>query len=650
MIKKILRFVLLFLLIAVPMIATAQELAVAEFSLDENDLTANLNGTTKYDQNGEKCALIKIFTTATGFTFDVGSLGVADMVQKPGEIWLYVPSGIRRITINHPQLGMCDYAFTVPITKARTYRMKLVAGQVQTIIKKAVTSQYVIFNVNPPKATVEINNQFVDVVDGAASVRLPFGSYDYTVRAPQYNSMVGKVQVNDPKKKHIVDIKLTPAFSTVTMSVDADAEIWINDQKRGVRTFTGELGYGTYLVECRQEGHRTSQKEVTLTKESAGQTITLPVPTPIYGSIDVNSSPIGCDIYVDNVKVGETPMLIEKCLTGTHTLRIVKQGYSEFVRTITVSENQTETLMARMENGREVSIIATPGAAIYIDGNNVGKGQYKGNLTFGEHIAYAVLGDKRSAEKTVSVPQGNGAIAEVRLMINDVQTFTVDGVTFEMVPVEEGTFVMGATAEQGGEAEDDEKPRRNVTLSSFYIGKTEVTQALWEAVMGNNPSRFRGANLPVEKVTWKECQRFIMKLNKKTGKKFRLPTEAEWEYAARGGNKSKGYKYSGSNNIDDISWFIDNDGSSTHNVATRQPNELGIYDMTGNVWEWCQDLYGAYGDSSLSNPTGATSGDYYVYRGGSWYSYESNCRVSYRSRNTPDYWSDKLGLRLVLPQ
>ena len=365
--------------------AWSQDLAVADFSLDETDLTANLDGTTKYDQNGEKCALIKIFTTATGLTFDVGSLGVVDIIQKPGEIWLYVPHGVRRVTINHSQLGMCDYTFPTSIVKARTYRMRLVAGQIQTTVRKAVTSQYVIFKVSPLKGSVEINGQMLDVVDGGASVRLPFGTYDYTVRAPRYNPMSGKVTVNDPQNKHTVSVSLEPAFASVTMSVDADAEIWINDQKRGTRTFTGDLSYGTYLVECRQQGHRSSQQEIILTKENAGQQISLPKPTPIYGSIDINSTPIEADIYIDDKKIGVSPMFVHDYLIGTHTIKLSKAGHRDFSQVITVEEGQTFEVNAKLESGREVAISTAPGAEIFVDGKSVGNTQYTGNLTFGSH-------------------------------------------------------------------------------------------------------------------------------------------------------------------------------------------------------------------------------------------------------------------------
>ena len=225
-----------------------------------------------------------------------------------------------------------------------------------------------------------------------------------------------------------------------------------------------------------------------------------------------------------------------------------------------------------------------------------------------------------------------------------------DGISIAMVRIEAGTFTMGATAEMK-DPWDNEKPTHRVTLTNdYYIGKYEVTQALWKAVMGKNPSLFKGDNLPVEQVSWNDCQEFISKLNRITGKTFRLPTEAEWEYAARGGNKSRGYQYSGSNNLSDVAWFMDNSGDETHAVGTKQPNELGIYDMSGNVWEWCQDRYGKYNSSSQVNPTGANSGSERVNRGGGWDYYAIGCRSSLRDSNTPSSYSRGLGLRLVLSE
>ena len=221
-----------------------------------------------------------------------------------------------------------------------------------------------------------------------------------------------------------------------------------------------------------------------------------------------------------------------------------------------------------------------------------------------------------------------------------------DGISIDMVRVEAGTFVMGTA-----ESYKDEIPTHQVTLTNdYYIGKYEVTQALWQAVMGNNPSNFKGENLPVENVSWKDCQEFLSKLNNTTGKTFRLPTEAEWEYAARGGKKSRGYQYSGSSNLSDVAWYEDNSGNKTHDVGSKQANELGIYDMSGNVWEWCQDKYGKYSSSSQTNPTGANSGSKRVIRGGSWEIIDWGCRSSCRYGNTPDDRGNSFGLRLVLSE
>lgn len=246
--------------------------------------------------------------------------------------------------------------------------------------------------------------------------------------------------------------------------------------------------------------------------------------------------------------------------------------------------------------------------------------------------------EQKTEQKTESAPQ--------LVAVEGSRTFTVNGVKFTMVPVEGGTFTMGATSELGSDAEEYEKPAHKVTLSDYYIGQTEVTQALWKAVMGSNPSDSKGDNLPVEQVSWDDCQVFIQNLNQLTGKQFRLPTEAEWEYAARGGRKSRGYKYAGGNNIGLVAWYCDNSGTGTHPVAAKQANELGIYDMSGNVWEWCSDRYGDYQSSSQSDPQGPSSGSVRVGRGGCYYCFVWNCRVSNRFNGTPDFRDGGLGLRL----
>ena len=231
--------------------------------------------------------------------------------------------------------------------------------------------------------------------------------------------------------------------------------------------------------------------------------------------------------------------------------------------------------------------------------------------------------------------------------------FIVGSCRFKMIRVDGGTFTMGATKEQGDAACDDERPTHQVTLSDYYIGQTVVTQALWEAVMGTNPSYLKGDHLPVATVSWDDCKRFISKLNcllssQLGGKHFALPTEAQWEFAARGGNKSKGYKYAGSNNIYEVAWFDDNRGGDMHPVAQKQPNELGLYDISGNVWEWCKDWDGSYSSNAQTDPQGPADGKYRVIRGGSSCYSARECRVSYRNKHAPDRRYGGLGLRLCL--
>ena len=263
--------------------------------------------------------------------------------------------------------------------------------------------------------------------------------------------------------------------------------------------------------------------------------------------------------------------------------------------------------------------------------------------------------DSVRQSNVVEVPDNDYSdFIEVRLKdkLEDLErtsdkVYRVGGVEFKMVYVEGGTFTMGATAEQGDDAFDDEKPAHKVTLSGYHIGDVPVTQALWKAVMGSNPSGFKGDNNPVENVSWIDCQEFVEKLNRLTGEQFRLPTEAEWEYAARGGNRSRGYKYAGSNNVDEVAWYMGNSGDNTYPVGQKKANELGLYDMSGNVWEWCNDWYGKYGDAPQTNPTGLATGSRRVGRVGSWCGSASYCRVSCRNDFTPSYRDDNLGFRLA---
>jgi len=239
-----------------------------------------------------------------------------------------------------------------------------------------------------------------------------------------------------------------------------------------------------------------------------------------------------------------------------------------------------------------------------------------------------------------------------KTVINDHVNSSGKGMEIEMVYIEGGTFTMGCTAMKKSDCISDEAPAHRVTLDGFYIGKYEITQLQWRIVMGSDPPdlNFKGCdNCPVERISWNDAMEFIKKLNQLTGRTYRLPTEAEWEYAARGGNKSRSYTYSGSNNADDVAWFIRNCSGKTHNAGLNKPNELGLYDMSGNVWEWCQDWYDEtyYTYAPETNPVNVQASLYKVLRGGSWIGGAEMLRVSARHRNSPDDRGLYSGLRVV---
>ena len=614
--------------------AFAQNISVKSFKALPMDMTASSLEGKRIDQNGQVAALIKVVTTETNFTFEGGTLGIVDTKQTSGEVWVWVPRAARKITIKHPKLGVLrDYYYPIEIEAERTYEMVLTTAKIETIIKEEVRQQYLVFELEPKNAILEVNDQLWSVgADGTALQFVDFGTYTYRVRAANYETDAGVVTIDDPDPDNpkIVKVKLKSNFAKVTLTVDADAEIWVNNEKKGTRTWTGSLGKGSYKIECKQEGHETSMVSKEITAEMNGQTITLPAPKPIYGSLNVESTPIGATIFIDGKEIGKTPRYINEVLIGQRALRLVKEGYEEYFETVSVAKGEQKQVKAVLNKIEVQQPIATTTSS------------------------------------------------------SEDQTFTVNGVSFTMKLVEGGTFQMGSN---DSEAESDEMPVHNVTLSSYYMGETEVTQALWKAVMSSTPSYFKGDNLPVEQVSWNDCQEFIRKLNQKTGKNFRLPTEAEWEYAARGGVKTS--LYNGENiiirgkndspNLDALAWYGGNCGRNytieegcdvsngygisewgekqyldtkggTHPVKRKQPNAYGLYDMLGNVWEWCSDWYGSYDGGSKTNPTGSSSGSFRVLRGGSWIFNSRRCRVSARNGSDPGDTVNNIGFRLCLPQ
>lgn len=472
--------------------------------------------------------------------------------------------------------------------------------------------------------------------------RIASGSHSLRLQAPQYAVERRNVSVADGQTANVA-VTLAARFAEITVQAPQGAVVTVDGDRKGSGTLSWRQSEGLCDIVVSMAGHRDARRQLEVVAGRA-QTVQL-TPQPIYGSASVDSDLMDAEIWIDGKQYGVTPNVVERLLVGSHTLVLKKSGYADLQQQFSVEEGKEASLSVKLPAGRSVQFTSEkPGMQIIVDGKKLGTTPLTAVVGIGHHSVSAMRGGDIIDVRDLDITSAGAPLTMAFRDFN--QTFTVNGVQFTMVEVGGGTFTMGATSEQGSDAWDEEKPAHEVTLSDYYIGQTEVTQALWEAVMGSNPSDSKGGNLPVERVSWDDCQVFIQKLNQLTGKQFRLPTEAEWEYAARGGRKSRGYKYAGGNNIDSVAWCDGNSGNETHPVATKQANELGIYDMSGNVLEWCSDWCGDYTSSSQSDPQGSSSGSFRVIRGGCYYNFARNCRVSYRISNTLDYRSGYLGLRL----
>ena len=581
--------------------AMAQELMVKSFVLAPTDITAQTEG--RKDLNGDACALVKI--SFVGDVADVEGNVIKPLVKRNNETWAFMTQESRQmkvVTKDYLPLMVTfgDYGIE-KLQGNRTYVLTLTKPSGAQEPVDAGGNFYAI-SVQPKDAKVTIDGVLqASSSDGEYSAMLAYGSHTYKVEAGGYISKSGSFTIGKGDMTPI-SVSLVSALATLSVSCPTPAvSLYVDKKSVGSLPWNGNLKEGMHLLEVRKDGYRSQQKTIQLAQQQKLD-VAFDALSAIQGNLSVNFKPFGSDVYVDGVKVGQSPRVFNGVLVGNHNVEIRKSGYTTSRQTVTISEGQTASI--------------------------------SGSLT-----SSASSSNSNTLSSSGSSLSGNALTIPVK-----------NGINIEMVKVEAGSFDMGATPEMEN-PDASEKPVHRVTLTNNYnIGKYEVTQALWQAVMGNNPSYFKGEDLPVEQVSWNDCQDFISKLNAMTGKKFRLPSEAEWEYAARGGKKSRGYQYSGSNTLGDVAWNDGNSGSKTHAVGTKQPNELGIYDMTGNVWEWCQDWYGSYSSSPQTNPTGAVSGSGRVYHGGSWVSSARDCRSSYRGLSTPGARSFILGLRLVLSE
>lgn len=381
------RYQLTFLLAFVSGILSAQSLSVGKFQLLDNDLTANTRGTMKYDQNGEVAALIKVVTTETDFNFDVGSMGIVGTTQQKGEIWLYVPGGVQRITISHSKLGVLrNYYFPIPIEKGRTYELLLTSSRVRTIIEDEVTAQYVVFKVTPQNAIVTIDNMPYGLQpDGTVSQLLSYGKHSYRVDAPGFVSENGDVEVGSDRI--ILEVALKSSKGTVTLDCSMkEAEIYLNGTFVGTGSWTSQLDAAMYQVEVKREGHTSRTTSFTLQPQDE-KTITLPVPQPIYGTVSITSQPIGATVYIDGEEIGTTPLLKGQILTGKRKLEFRMKDYQTVTMDVDIKEGQLNSFSTDLSDVLVAIIRTQPtGATLNVDGKNLGETPYLFKTTSGDYL------------------------------------------------------------------------------------------------------------------------------------------------------------------------------------------------------------------------------------------------------------------------
>ena len=647
-------------------------------------MTARIDAPKK-DQNGDVCAIIKVVTAQTGFIWEPDGLGIVSADYKTGEYWLYVPYGAKRLTIKHDKLGILrDYMYPIPIEKSMVYIMELTTGKVTTTVEaEQIASQWLVVNTDPTGADIFIDDQPANQTP--YQNELPIGKHTYRLSRDLYLPTAGVIELTANKKETVtvtmkpdfgtlnittspeqgatvsldgqptgkvtpctfeqvksgehtitlrlnmykmatekvaiqaggnlnLPVTLAPTFAAVTVTTDPASDIYIAGERKGNGTWEGRLLPGIYNFEARKDKYTSaSEKREVISGQPISMTLQ---PVAKTGILKVMTTPTDATITLGGENKGTAPATLRDLLVGDYTLTLSLPGYATTTKTVTIAEGETAQVTETLVNGRAITVTSEPaGATLYIDGNQVGQTPYTSSLTFGSHKLQIQQGDKK-AEKTISISQTGVETSYILSFGPSSFTETINGVSFDMVAIKGGTFQMGSNDV------DSQKPIHIVTVGDFSIGKTEVTQAQWVAIMGVNPINFgrsKGDNLPVVFVSWDDVQIFIGKLNAKTGKTYRLPTEAEWEYAAGGGENNR-TRYAGTNDensLGNYAWKNGNSDYTTHPVGTKQPNQLGLYDMGGNVWELCNDWYSDYASSPQNNPNGPSTGITRVSRGGS---------------------------------
>lgn len=517
----------------IALLACAQELTVTDFRPTINPMTVDMQ---RRDANNSICAIVKVELPVAGATFSGNVVG--DTPLRTSEYWVYMTPGTKMLQVKCPghyplmvdfrQLG-CDALREKTIYTLRLKPDASVAANGSVAADPG--ANYLVLDITPKTgAQVKIDNQLQTVKNGSVRAYLKYGKHTYSVEADGYVPVTGTAEIT-AQGKVVRTIVLESAMSQLTVTGQTPGcRIFVNDEEKGTGSWTGSLPAGFYKVELRKEGYKPAIETVELA-QSDNKTLTVPPLRQLFGILNVDCDPVGATISIDCKNVGTTPDRFTGIPVGEHEVMIAKTGYTPLVEKVKVSDGAESRITGSLKLASYESAGASTSATVIANGNNL--------------------------------------------------TFNVNGVPLEMIFVEGGE-----TSIRGGWVNGKYR-KLEALLSDYFLGKYEVTNELWNAVMGLKPAAEQDSKLPVTGKTYDEIISFIRRLNKITGQDFILPSHAQWDYAAQGGKLSKGYKYAGSDSISEVAWYKHNkmDSLMLHSVGCLKPNELGFYDMTGNAGE-----------------------------------------------------------------
>lgn len=634
-------FLLLLVFISSTIQAQDQMRVVGEAKLASGELIDN----AVRDANGTKAGAIRIKTDLSGLAVQSNN-GVIKVNTNPGEYFVFLSPDERVLTVM--KTGYLPLRILLPEVGIR-----LKSGQVWDLVisgDKKLEQVPVNFILNPEDAIL--------VIDGKTQkapytgLLLPVGKREISISKMGFATLTKTIEVSVKTNLFQFELKEVELQTLTLRSEPVGAAIFVDGIEKGV-TNKGLFVYpGTYKVKLSLSGYVDSEQQIQV-KENAQNEFLVKLEKNT-GLLSWTLNPTNAQISIN--KEPQTGKTQAELAPGRYLIELAAQGFDSQSETIELKRGEslkkTWTLV-QQTGGLQFSVNPVD-AKITLKQNGQTVETWTGlkilrNLPVGTYELNAELAGYQNQTQQITISKDQTLSHELNLKKGNTTGESIkNSIGMEMVLIPSGTFQMGSNES------DDEKPIHSVTISqSFYMGKYEVTQKEWSAIMGTDPSFFKGDNLPVEQVSWNDIQEFIKKLNQKEGgEKYRLPTEAEWEYAAKAGTNTKWHFGDNESQLGDYAWYSSNSNTKTHEVGQKKPNLFGLYDMHGNVWEWVQDWYGSnyYQSSPKTDPKGPSSGSRRVIRGGSWLYFAESARSASRNFGSPEYRYNNIGFRLLRPQ